>query len=258
MLVRGIKTHTCNELCCRFLYETISSLQVYHFHDTSITAPIRHSEIIQDNETLRSDAANIAPFLLRLREEEPSVYQEILYACRVIAPYLEDFLLKPQKLGIEQKVSLTWRTKGSDYPMQPYQLSDGSIRFICLVTALLQPKPPAAIIIDEPELGLHPEAIRLLGELIKNAAKRTQLFVATQSLLLLDQFAIEDIIVAKRKEEQSIFERLDRKDFAVWLEDYSIGELWTKNIIRGVPAMNEIYAIKEYPGYYDGELLRDT
>jgi predicted ATPase len=117
--------------------------------------------------------------------------------------------------------------------MQPYHLSDGSIRFICLAAALLQPTPPAAIIIDEPELGLHPEAIRLLGELLKAATKRTQLIVATQSPLLLDQFAIEDIVVANRKGGQSVFERLEHKDFDVWLEEYSVGELWARNIIRG-------------------------
>jgi len=112
-------------------------------------------------------------------------------------------------------------------------LSDGSIRFICLATALLQPNPPSTIIIDEPELGLHPEAIRILGELIKDAAGRTQIIVATQSPLLLDQFAIKDIIVVSRKDGQSIFERLKSSDFTEWLKDYSVGELWTKNVIQG-------------------------
>jgi predicted ATPase len=117
--------------------------------------------------------------------------------------------------------------------MQPYHLSDGSIRFICLATALLQPNPPSTIIIDEPELGLHPEAIRILGELIKDAAGRTQIIVATQSPLLLDQFAIKDIIVVSRKDGQSTFERLKSSDFTEWLKDYSVGELWTKNVIQG-------------------------
>ena len=117
--------------------------------------------------------------------------------------------------------------------MQPYHLSDGSIRFICLATALLQPQPPSTIVIDEPELGLHPEAIRILGELIADAAKRTQILVATQSPLLIDQFAIDDIVVVNRKNGQSSFERLKEDDFSQWLEDYSVGELWTKNVIQG-------------------------
>jgi Predicted ATPase len=117
--------------------------------------------------------------------------------------------------------------------MQPYHLSDGSIRFVCLATALLQPDPPSTIVIDEPELGLHPEAIRILGELIEDAAKRTQIIVATQSPLLLDQFSVEDMVVVNRKEGQSVFEHLKRSDFDEWLEDYSVGELWTKNVIQG-------------------------
>ena len=117
--------------------------------------------------------------------------------------------------------------------MQPYHLSDGSIRFICLATALLQPNPPSTIIIDEPELGLHPEAIGVLAELIKLAAQKTQVIVATQSPLLLDQFSIEDIIVARRKDGASTFERLKEEDYTSWLEDYTIGELWAKNVILG-------------------------
>jgi predicted ATPase len=233
LLVREAKSKSSDAQYSRYVYDAVRSWKIYHFHDTGVTAPMRHAEIIQDNETLRSDAANIAPFLLRLREEEENTYQEILGTCRIVVPYLDDFLLNPRKYGEAKKVSLTWKTKGTDYPMQPYHLSDGSIRFICLVAALLQPEPPSAIIIDEPELGLHPEAIRLLGELIQNAAKRTQLIVATQSPLLLDQFSIEDIVVTNRRDGQSIFERLNRDDFAIWLEDYSVGELWTKNVIQG-------------------------
>lgn len=217
----------------RPVYNAISSWKIYHFHDTSPTAPMRHAEIVEDNKVLRYDASNIGPFLLRLRNEEGMIYNEILNTCRLIAPFFDNFLLDPQQLGPKTKVALSWKTKGSDYPMQPYHLSDGSIRFICLATALLQPDPPSTIVIDEPELGLHPEAIRILGELIEDAAKRTQIIVATQSPLLLDQFSIEDIVVVNRKEGQSTFERLKRTDFDEWLEDYSVGELWTKNVIQG-------------------------
>ena len=117
--------------------------------------------------------------------------------------------------------------------MQPYHLSDGSIRFICLTVALLQPNPPATLLIDEPEIGLHPEAIRILAELIQSASKHTQVIIATHSPLLLDQFAVEDIVVVNRKDGQSTFERLSHENFNVWLEDYSVGELWAKNVIQG-------------------------
>ena len=215
------------------VYRAISSWKIYHFHDTSSTAPMRHAEIVEDNKVLRYNASNIGSFLLSLRNEKKAYYEEILDSCRLVAPFIDDFLLDPQQLGPKTKVSLTWKTKGSDYPMQPYHLSDGSIRFICLATALLQPNPPSTIIIDEPELGLHPEAIRILGELIEDAAKRTQIIVATQSPLLLDQFSIEDVVVVNRKEGQSTFDRLKHTDFNEWLKEYSVGELWAKNVIHG-------------------------
>jgi len=233
MLAREARKASPDSQYSQPVYKAISSWKIYHFHDTSSTAPMRHAEIVEDNMALRSDASNIGPFLLRLRNEKTSYYNEILNACRLVAPFLDDFFLEPQQLGPKRKVSLTWKTKGSDYPMQPYHLSDGSIRFICLATALLQPDPPSTIIIDEPELGLHPEAIRILGELIGDAAKRTQIIAATQSPLLLDQFSIEDIVVVNRKEGQSVFERLKRSDFDEWLKDYSVGELWSKNVIQG-------------------------
>ncbi len=218
-----------------FVYESISRWMVYHFHDTSSTAPMRRSEIVEDNKILRNNGGNIAPFLLQLKNEDShlSYYQEIVNAIRLVIPFFDDFRLDVLKMGDAEKVRLSWKQKGSDFPMQPYHLSDGSIRFICLATALLQPYPPSAIVIDEPELGLHPEAIRILGELIQDAAKRTQIIVATQSPLLLDQFSIDDIVVVNRKDGQSTFERLNRENFNEWLNNYSVGELWTKNVIQG-------------------------
>jgi len=216
-------------------YDLISNWMVYHFHDTSLTAPMRRSEIVEDNHKLRHDASNIAPFLLHLKNDPNwrKNYQEIVDAVRFVIPFFDDFRLEVQQLGEAQKVKLSWQQKGSDFPMQPYHLSDGSIRFICLATALLQPDPPSTLIIDEPELGLHPEAISILAELIQDAAQRTQLIIATQSPSLLNEFAVKDIVVVNRKGGQSTFERLSRDDYSSWLESYSVGELWTKNVIPG-------------------------
>jgi predicted ATPase len=217
------------------VYDAISSWQIYHFHDTSSTAAMRHYEIVQDNKALRTDAANIGPFLLKLKKKQIKAYTDILNAVRMVTPFFDEFLLEPRETGAKQEVNLSWTQKGSDYPMQPYQFSDGTIRFICLATALLQPDPPSTIIIDEPELGLHPAAISILGELIEVAAQHTQVIVATQSPSLIDQFAIKDIVVVNREDGASTFKRLKEKDFSVWLEDYSVGELWTKNVIAGGP-----------------------
>ena len=217
------------------IYDAIASWQIYHFHDTSASAPMRKYEIVQDRKVLRSDAANIGPFLLRLRENSEDAYQAIIDAIRLVTPFFDDFVLEPSEFGEDRKVNISWRQKGSDYPMQPHHLSDGSIRFICLATALLQPNPPSTIIIDEPELGLHPAAIEVLAELIQLASERTQVIIATQSPALINQFQIEDILVVNRKEGASTFERLKEEDFSHWLENYSIGQLWEKNVIAGGP-----------------------
>lgn len=235
LLVKEARGSSADSQYSRPVYEATASWQVYHFHDTSATAAMRHYEIVQDNRILRFNAANLAPYLLRLRREYPESYQEILNAAQLALPFFADFLLEETVFGEAQKVNLAWQQKGSDYPMQPYHLSDGSLRFICLSTALLQPTPPSTIVIDEPELGLHPFAIGLLAELIQSAAQRTQLIVATQSPTLIDHFAMEDVVVVHRRDGASTFERLQEADFNVWLESYSVGELWTKNVLSGEP-----------------------
>jgi len=214
------------------IYEAISSWKIYHFHDTSAVAPMRRSETIDDCGYLRFDAANLAPYLLYLRENKAKTYEQIIEVIRLVTPFFDDFIFKPNR---NEKVRLLWRQRGSDYPLKPYHLSDGTIRFICLATALLQPYPPSTIIIDEPELGLHPYAVDILAEIIQDASGKTQLIISTQSPALVDCFKPEDIVVVNRKDGASIFQRLDRDELSAWLEDYSLGDLWRKNIVTGGP-----------------------
>jgi len=234
-LVSELKNGLAATACAKPLHDAFASWKVYHFHDTSSTAPMRGEEIVQDNKFLRWDAANIGAFLLKLKHEYQPAYQDIVNAIQLVAPFFDEFVLEPYRRGSKEVVNLSWRQKGSDYPMQPYHFSDGSIRFICLATSLLQPNPPATMVIDEPELGLHPAAIAILAELIKAASDRTQVVVATQSPELINYFSIDDIIVASRTEGASTFSRLRQADYQEWLEDYSVGELWNKNIIAGSP-----------------------
>ena len=219
-----------------YVYDAISSWKIYHFHDTSKLAPMRRFETIDDSDYLRFDAANIAPYLYYLKNNKQEVYKQIVDTIRLVAPFFDDFILKPNK---NEKVNLRWRQKGSDYPLKPRHLSDGTLRFICLTTALLQPDPPSTILIDEPELGLHPYAIEILAELIQATSKNTQIIVSTQSPALVDYFEPEDIIVVNRKNGASVFERLNKRELSSWLEDYSLGDLWRKNVVIGGPAHEE-------------------
>lgn len=218
-----------------YVYQAVSNWTVYHFHDTSKTASMRKPEIVEDFARLRSEASNIAPFLHALRSNDSSAYEQIVETVRLVTPFFDDFLLRPKFFGEKEKVNLSWKQKGSDYPMQPYHLSDGTIRFICLATALLQPDPPSTILIDEPELGLHPYAIEILAELIQAASQRTQVVISTQSPALVDYFLPEAVIVVNRDDGASTFRRLDAESLTGWLEDYSLGDLWRKNIVAGGP-----------------------
>ncbi|NDJ53618.1 MAG: AAA family ATPase [Chloroflexi bacterium] len=219
-----------------YVYDSISSWKVYHFHDTSDSAGVKRPGSIDDNQHLRTDASNLAAYLLRLRRTYPDVYKQVRRTVQLALPFFGDFVLRPQpdRAGNEL-VRLNWRHEGSDYPMWPSQLSDGALRFVCLTTALLQPDPPSTLIIDEPELGLHPYAIRLLGSLIRSASKRMQVIVSTQSVPLVDEFELSDLIVVERDHGASVFNRLDVNELKHWLDDYTLGELWEKNILGGRP-----------------------
>lgn len=218
-----------------YVYEALSSWQVYHFHDTSANAQVRRSVSVDYNQFLLPDAGNLAAFLLKLKETHPGHYRMIVQTIQRVAPAFEDFDFKPKVTPTETTVRLTWKQKGSDYPFQPGHFSDGTLRFICLATALLQPNPPATIVFDEPELGLHPQALTLLGSLICSIATRTQLIVATQSPVLLSEFEPSQIITVNHCNGASEFKRLEAKDLEAWLEDFSIGDLWQKGVIRGGP-----------------------
>lgn len=208
--------------------------KVYHFHDTSDTSKMKQDCPVNDNTYFREDASNLAAFLYKLKQNNPQNYKSILQTVQLVAPFIKDFNLAPLELD-ENKIRLTWEHVESDEFFDVSQLSDGTLRFICIAVLLLQPSLPYTIILDEPELGLHPFAINLLASLIESVSKKTQVIISTQSLLLLDNFEPEDIIVVDYVDNTSKFQRLNSDDLEDWLEDYSIGELWEKNLLGGRP-----------------------
>lgn len=218
-----------------YVYDSVSSWIVYHFHDTSASAPMRREQSARDFRELNATAGNIAAFLWQMKQMNASHYQRIRETIQIIAPFFDDFLLEPEKKGENEVIRLEWRQKGSVFPFQPWQLSDGTIRFICLTTALLQPTPPSTMVIDEPELGLHPYALEVLAALIHETSLRTQLVISTQSPLLVDHFDAEQIIVVQRKDGASTFERLEAEPLRGWLSDFSLGELVRKNVVETGP-----------------------
>lgn len=212
--------------------------RLYHFHDTSSSSPMKKTANVHDNRLLRQDGSNLAAFLYFLRLRHTPAYELIRKSVQRVAPFFDDFRLEPLELNPD-KILLEWKHKGSDAYFDGSSLSDGTLRFMALATLFMQPLAfrPSVILVDEPELGLHPYAITMLAALIKQAATKTQVIISTQSPFLLDHFNPEDVLVADRVDGGTQFTRLDSVKLAGWLENYSLGQLWEKNELGGRPAL---------------------
>ncbi len=214
-------------------YQLIQKIWVRQFHNTSFTSGIRAKSDISKTLYLEDEGANLPAFLYGLKTRQPQYYQRIVETTRLILPFFYDYVLEPEGQGI----LLRWKEKNSDMLFSANMAADGMLRTMALVALLLQPEAslPDVLIIDEPELGLHPYAIEILGGLLKGASKLIQVIIATQSAQLIDCFEPEDVVVVERKNRESTFTRLSGTKLEGWLEDYSLSELWRKNVIGGRP-----------------------
>lgn len=221
-------------ICAKQALQDLESYRVYHFHDTSDTAAVKLTADVDDNRFLRPQAENLAPYLFWMRDKHPDHYRNIVETVRHIAPFFDDFQLQPSRLN-ESKIRLEWRERGSDAYMNAHAFSDGTLRFICLVTLLTQPELPRLVLLDEPELGLHPAAITLLADLISSASERTQVIAATQSVSLVNRLRPEDVWTVDRQDGPTTFRHLNSADMSQWLDDYALGDLWEMNVLGGRP-----------------------
>ncbi|MDR7103521.1 AAA family ATPase [Croceicoccus sp. BE223] len=225
-----------------YVRQHLEKWRLYHFHDTSSDAPLKKTAELNDNRFLRPDGSNIAAVLYLLKEKFPDHYKRIISTIRDVAPFFGSFVLEPLELN-ENKLNLDWIENGHDKFMSAASFSDGTLRFIALATLLLQPSiyKPSVILIDEPELGLHPYALSVLAGLIRYASKTSQIIISTQSAFLLDNFEPDDVLVADRVDGATQFSRLESAKLEGWLEDYSLGQLWEKAEIGGRPRLGKSY-----------------
>ena len=221
----------------RNVQKRLHQWSVYHFHDTGSGSPIKKTADVDDNRFLRHDGANLPAFLYLLSKKHKESFDQICRTVRLVAPFFDRFHLQPQALN-EDKIRLEWQHRAWDRYLDASSLSDGTLRFIVLATLLLQPAElrPSVILLDEPELGLHPYAITILASLIKQASVETQLVLATQSAPLLDHFSPDSVLVAERVDGATTFTRLEEGALDSWLLDYGLGQLWEKNYFGGRPA----------------------
>lgn len=208
----------------------IRDWKVYHFHDTSDTAKVKVAYSIHANDRLMSQGENLAAFLYGIRETE--AYKRIVQTIQRVAPYFHDFIFQPEANDL---IRLRWKHKGSDDYFDATMLSDGTLRFMCLTTLLLQPKLPTILLLDEPELGLHPFALQLLASLMRSASEKTQIIASTQSVTLANQFGWEDMVVVDQVDNESHFRRLKEIEVSAWLENYKLGDVWEMNALGGTP-----------------------
>ena len=215
----------------------LQGCRVFHFHDTGPASRVRNSRYVGDSRRLLPDAGNLAPFLYRLHSENPGVYRRIVDTIRQVAPFFDDFVLDPTAPG-GNDVILNWRHREEpDLIFGPHQISDGALRAICLFSLLMQPEDglPLLIVIDEPELGLHPYTLSILASLCRSASAHAQILISTQSSTFVNHFDPEDIVVAEYDGRTSRFTRPSAEALETWLEEYSLGEVWEKNVIGGGP-----------------------
>lgn len=217
----------------RTILGVLRGLRIHQFHNTSETARLKNSWLVNDSWSLKEDGGNLAPFLLRLREEAPENYRRIVAHCRQLLPFFDDFVL----IEKQEKILLQWKELGSDMVFDTSVASDGMLRVLALLSLLCQPNESMQemLFLDEPELGLHPSAIQLVGALLQVVSQSVQVFVATQSPYLLNEFETEQVTVLERRGRESDFKQLSSEELALWLDEYSLADLWWKNVLGGKP-----------------------
>lgn len=240
-LESALRERAEKDATCRVIYSMLSRCRTYQFHDTSAAANARKPVYIEEARHLMSDAGNLAAYLYAMRQnkEEKRYYDRIVGAIQQVYPQFKDFDIEPSPID-QKNVLLNWREKGSsEYLFGPHQLSDGTLRFMALATLFLQPpnRLPSAIVIDEPELGLHPHAITVLAGLIHGVADKCQVVLSTQSTRLVDEFDVGQIVIVERDRQEncSRCKRPDPKILEDWIKQYSTSELWEKNVLGGRP-----------------------
>lgn len=227
---REARLKISDNLRAKHIIKYLNGFRKYHFHDTSDKSPFNTlSHIENDSYYLYNNGANLAAFIYNINLNNKQVYNRIIKIIQSIAPYFSDFFLIPNN---ENYIRLQWKDKFSDNVYGITDLSDGTIRFIALTILFMQPDLPDTIIIDEPELGLHPSAIAKLTGMIKSvSAKNCQVIIATQSTDLISHFSPESIITVDQINGCSKFKRLNNDELLEWIDDYTIDDLWKRNII---------------------------
>ena len=205
----------------------------YQFHNTGVTSNFKKNWDAEDHAYMRTDGGNLAAILHRLEREDLRRYERICRLVRRVLPGFDRFDIAEQY----GKVALRWRSGYSDKTYGAHLTSDGSLRFFAIAALLNLPAEmlPSVLLLDEPEFGLHPKAIALVGDMIRALSESRQVIVATQSPLLVDAFELDEVFVLEIQEGRTVLRQDDPDRLRSWLDEFSVGELWQKNLLGGRP-----------------------
>jgi predicted ATPase len=218
------------------LWEYLKQWTSYVPLDVGWKSPLRWPQLWQ-GETFRllPDGSNLFSVLKSIQDQEPSVWEEVNHVLRITYPNFHHLTLPDE--GGDGRIFLRWweRPFTGGYNFSANLLSDGTVRLLFLLAILKSPHPPSLICLEEPEFGLHPEWIKLLGELLEEAATRTQIIVATHSPTLISYVKPQHVVVVEKEDGATYMERLTEAEMADWLGDFQLGELWVAGHIGGRP-----------------------
>jgi predicted ATPase len=218
-------------------YKILRELQEWRLYrdiDVGPEAPIRQPALIRPSMVLSKNGSNLASVLNSIQQQHPAIWKEIEELLETVYPQFHSITFPPE--GGDGKVVLRWWER-------PYEesgfsanlLSDGTLKFLCLIAILRNPSPPPLICIDEPELGLHPDWIKVVAELLQSAANRTQLIVTTHSPQLVSKLSPEEVVVTEKQDGKTAFRTLSQEALESWLKEFTLGDLWLAGHLGGRP-----------------------
>jgi predicted ATPase len=207
-------------------YEKIRLYREWAFGRNTVFREPQKADMRSDR--LEEDFSNLGLVLNRLRKS-PKAKKSILNYLQDLYEGVSDF-----DVSVAGGTVQVFLTEG-DFTIPATRLSDGTLRYLCLLTILCDPEPPPLICIEEPELGLHPDILPKIAELLLEASQRTQLVVTTHSDILVDALTErpETILICEKHEGRTTIKRLDQKQLQKWLEKYRLGELWIRGELGG-------------------------
>ena len=219
-------------------YKLLRLLQewtLYENINVGFDAPVRQPSLLRPTMRLAPKGNNLASVLYSMQQQHPAIWKEIEEILETAYANFHSITFPPE--GGDGKVLLRWweRPYEKESGFSANLLSDGTLKFLCLIAILKSPDPPPLVCIDEPELGLHPDWIKLVAELMQSAASRTQLVVTTHSPQLVAKLSPDQVIVAEKVDGETQLKRLSEEKLKNWLEEFNLGDLWVAGHFGGRP-----------------------